>query len=80
MEPAGGFEVIVADGMSDDGTREILARLAEEVAGKLSVVNGPSDLCPPPSEVASGSDASAFTPQPSQPGHTRSDSVSKFKR
>ena len=26
--PAGGFEVIVADGMSNDGTREILLRLA----------------------------------------------------
>jgi glycosyltransferase involved in cell wall biosynthesis len=28
--PAGGFEVIVADGMSDDGTRRVLGRLAEE--------------------------------------------------
>jgi succinoglycan biosynthesis protein ExoA len=28
--PPGGFEVIVADGMSEDGTREILARLAAE--------------------------------------------------
>ena len=27
--PPGGFEVIVADGMSDDGTREILDRVAE---------------------------------------------------
>ena len=40
--PAGGFEVVVADGMSDDGTREILARLAEEVAGK------PADATPSP--------------------------------
>src|SRR5262249_10743234 len=28
--PAGGFEIIVADGMSDDGTRAILERLERE--------------------------------------------------
>ena len=30
QEPEGGFEVIVADGMSDDGTRGIVAQLADE--------------------------------------------------
>ena len=28
--PPGGFEVIVADGLSDDGTDQILLRLSEE--------------------------------------------------
>jgi len=41
-EPEGGFEVIVADGMSSDGTRQILARLATEISGQSSVVSGPS--------------------------------------
>src|SRR5437870_11183795 len=40
-KPQGGFEIIVADGMSEDGTREILARLEEQVGGQSSVVGGP---------------------------------------
>ena len=40
-KPQGGFEIIVADGMSEDGTREILARLQEQVGGQSSVVGGP---------------------------------------
>ena len=38
---AGGFEVIVADGMSSDGTREILAKLARE-DGRLKLVDNPA--------------------------------------
>jgi len=39
-EPAGGFEVIVADGMSEDGTREILARIVAEDPRVRLVDNG----------------------------------------
>jgi succinoglycan biosynthesis protein ExoA len=38
--PEGGFEIIVSDGMSDDGTRDILLRLAEEDP-RLRVVENP---------------------------------------
>ena len=31
--PAGGFELIVADGLSDDGTRDVLRRLVDEHPG-----------------------------------------------
>jgi succinoglycan biosynthesis protein ExoA len=38
--PPGGMEVVVADGLSDDGTREILERLAKEHP-ELRVVDNP---------------------------------------
>jgi succinoglycan biosynthesis protein ExoA len=38
--PPGGFEVVVADGMSDDGTREILTRIAESEP-RLKIVDNP---------------------------------------
>ena len=38
--PLGGFEVIIADGLSDDGTREILGQLEQEARGQGSVVSG----------------------------------------
>src|SRR5437867_3445709 len=41
--PSGGFEVIVADGLSDDGTRAILIRMAGEDS-RLSIVDNPSAI------------------------------------
>jgi glycosyltransferase involved in cell wall biosynthesis len=43
--PLGGFEVIVADGLSDDGTRDILTRLVEEDA-RLRVIDNPGQITP----------------------------------
>ncbi len=40
--PAGGFELVVADGMSTDGTREILGRLEQSVSSQPSVVSSQS--------------------------------------
>ncbi len=43
--PEGGFEVIVIDGMSDDGTREVLSSLREEYA-TLRVIDNPLRTVP----------------------------------
>jgi glycosyltransferase involved in cell wall biosynthesis len=42
-KPPGGFEVIVADGMSDDGTREILMRLLNE-GSQVRIVDNPGGI------------------------------------
>ena len=44
-EPDGGFEVIVADGMSDDGTQEIIRHLAIKDS-RLHFVNNPLRITP----------------------------------
>jgi succinoglycan biosynthesis protein ExoA len=43
--PEAGFEVLVADGMSDDGTREILLRMAREHP-QLRVIDNPPGIVP----------------------------------
>ena len=43
--PAGGFEVIVADGMSDDGTRDVVARIAAEDS-RVRLVDNPQRITP----------------------------------
>ena len=43
--PPGGFEVIVADGRSDDGTREIVERIAVE-DGRVRLVDNPQRTTP----------------------------------
>lgn len=44
-EPEGGMEVIVSDGMSDDGTREILAELSRKDP-RIRVIDNPRRLAP----------------------------------
>ncbi len=43
--PPGGFEVIVIDGMSNDGTREILSRLQSQFP-ELVVIDNPRKIVP----------------------------------
>ncbi|GJL59418.1 MAG: succinoglycan biosynthesis protein exoa [Nitrospirales bacterium] len=43
--PPGGFEIIVADGMSDDGTRDILTNLSDEISN-VHMVDNPRLITP----------------------------------
>ena len=43
--PPGDFEIIIADGMSDDGTRDILTRLVQQDA-RLRVIDNPGRTIP----------------------------------
>ena len=43
--PPGGFELVVAESLSDDRTREVLDRIARE-DGRLTVVENPSQTAP----------------------------------
>jgi glycosyltransferase involved in cell wall biosynthesis len=45
QEPEGGYEVIVVDGMSDDGTRDVLARLGP-IDRRLTVIDNPRKITP----------------------------------
>ncbi len=45
VEPSGGFELIVADGMSDDGTRDILHRIASKDS-RVKIVDNPRRITP----------------------------------
>jgi glycosyltransferase involved in cell wall biosynthesis len=42
-QPQGGYELILADGMSDDGTREILERMAEREP-RLRIIDNPGQI------------------------------------
>jgi glycosyltransferase involved in cell wall biosynthesis len=44
--PEGGFEVIVVDGMSNDGTRDILSQLQRDEYPELRVIDNPGKTVP----------------------------------
>lgn len=44
-EPAGGFEVIVADGMSDDGTRDLVTAIAQRDS-RVRLIDNPQRVTP----------------------------------
>lgn len=44
-EPPGGLEVVIADGMSDDGTREIIRQIAESDE-RVRLIDNPQQITP----------------------------------
>ena len=44
--PKGGFEVIVIEGMSDDGTRDVLFRIKEQSYSNLIMIDNPLRIVP----------------------------------
>jgi len=58
-QPPGGIEIFVVDGMSEDGTRAILAHLARS-APQLTVVDNPAQITPCARNLGLGRAAGEF--------------------
>jgi glycosyltransferase involved in cell wall biosynthesis len=45
-QPSGGMEIIVVDGMSDDGTRQVLSAVEKRAGGSVRVLDNPNRVTP----------------------------------